>query len=350
MMDTPRLTQFSHGSGCGCKIAPAVLDQILKHQGKEKDNLKFNELLVGYEHKDDAAVWDLGNDDALVSTVDFFMPIVDNARDFGRISACNAISDIYAMGARPLFANAILGWPVDKLPVELAAEVLDGARQICMEANIPLAGGHSINSTEPMFGLAVNGIIKTTHIKKNSTAQAGDLILVTKQLGTGILGAALKRGMLKDEAHLAAMVKSMTTLNKAGAELASMPGVHAMTDITGFGLLGHLIEMCEGSGVSAEIDFGKIPVFDFIDEYLQQNIIPDNTYRNWNSFEKKVEGISDMRAFQLLNDPQTSGGLLIAVKPEAQKEVLAVVDRYHDQGASLIGKFIEKTNFDIRVF
>jgi selenide,water dikinase len=285
-----------------------------------------------------------------VSTVDFFTPIVDDAFDFGRIAAANAISDVYAMGGRPVFANAILGWPVDKLPLPLAAKVIDGAQNICAKAGIPLAGGHSIDSAEPIFGLAVNGLIRKEHIKRNGGAQEGDLIFITKPLGTGIVATAIKRGLLQHEEHKRIVVESMCALNTVGEKLSKLEGVHAMTDITGFGLLGHLIEMCEGSGMSAEIEMSKVPVFDFIDHYLQQNIIPDNTYRNWNSFEKKVNGISDMRSFQLLNDPQTSGGLMVAVAQESVAEVKAVLAAFELQSfVEPIGKFSKQTHAIIMV-
>ncbi len=317
LMTDIKLTQFSHSSGCGCKIAPEILDQITSTFSKNK---LFEKLIVGHESKDDAAVWDLGDDQALISTVDFFMPIVNNAFDFGRIAAANALSDVYAMGGNPIFANAILGWPVDKIPVELAAKVLEGAKNICEIANIPIAGGHSINSSEPIFGLAVNGQAKISSIKKNNSAQIEDFLFLTKPIGTGIMGTAIKRE-LADANDVKEAIESMCKLNKVGEALGKIKGVSAMTDVSGFALLGHLIEMCEGSNVSAEIFANKIPVFNFIDTYLEQNCVPDNTYRNWNSYEKKVNGLTDLRNFQLLNDPQTSGGLLIAVNEKSIAEV-----------------------------
>ncbi len=317
-----KLTQYSHASGCGCKMAPADLEKLLN--GKKVDG--FKDLLVGNHANDDAAVWDLGNGTALVSTVDFFMPIVDDPFDFGRIAATNAISDVYAMGANPIFANAILGWPVDSLPVEIASKVMDGAKQICAMAGIPLAGGHSIDSKEPIFGLAVNGLVQTDNIKRNSTAQVGDYLMLTKPIGTGILGTAIKRGLDKEN-HAQLAIEEMCKLNSIGTQLAKINGVNAMTDVTGFGLLGHLIEMC-GDSLSAEIFTAKVPHFNFLETYLTQNIIPDNTYRNWNAWEKKVEGIIDMKWFQLLNDPQTSGGLLISVSPNAYFEVKALMEQF----------------------
>lgn len=317
-MTAIKLTQFSHGAGCGCKIAPDKLEQILSNN---KSTDVFANLLVGNQTNDDAAVWDLENGQALISTVDFFMPIVDDAFNFGRIAATNALSDVYAMGGKPIFANAILGWPIDKLPLELASKVIEGAQMVCKQANIPIAGGHSIDSLEPMFGLAVNGLINKQNIKQNSGAKAGDLLFLTKPLGTGIIGTAIKRGLIEAEAHAEICIESMCTLNSIGYDLAKLNGISALTDVTGFGLLGHLIEMAEGAHLTAEINWKNVPYFEFIDSYLQKNIIPDNTYRNWNAYEKKVFGLNDMKAFQILNDPQTSGGLLISVHPDSVNEL-----------------------------
>jgi len=280
-----RLTQYSHGAGCGCKIAPKVLDEILKTNISVPDN---KNLLVGNSSKDDAAVYGLENGMALISTTDFFMPIVDDAFDFGRIAAANSISDVYAMGGKPLLAIAVLGWPVEKLPVELAQKIIDGGRTICNEAGIPLAGGHSIDSPEPIFGLAVTGIVNKEDLKKNNTAEEGDLIFLTKPLGVGILSTAQKRGLLKEE-HLQMMIEQMTTLNKTGESLGKIKGVTAMTDVTGFGLFGHLIEMAEGSGLGAEIYYDKIPVADGVKEYISQRIFPDATTRNWSSYSDKIK-------------------------------------------------------------
>ena len=319
-----KLTQFSHGAGCGCKIAPKVLDEILKSNFSIPDNSK---LLVGNSSKDDAAAYDLGNGMALISTTDFFMPIVDDAFDFGRIASANAISDVYAMGGKPILAIAILGWPVEKLPAELAQRVLEGSRTVCAAAGIPLAGGHSIDSTEPIFGLAVSGLVEIKNLKKNNTAKAGDTIFITKPLGVGVLSTAQKRGLLKSE-HLEIMISQMTQLNSIGEALGKINGVTAMTDVTGFGLLGHLIEMAEGSGLSAEINYGTLPVADGVKEYLAQRIVPDATYRNWNSYSDKVsfeKGVNVMEAFNLLPDPQTNGGLLIAVDRSAVEEVKSLL-------------------------
>lgn len=310
-----KLTQFSHGAGCGCKIAPAVLDTIL-HSNFPKTS--FPNLLVGNETKDDAAAYDLGNGTAIISTTDFFMPIVDDAFTFGSIASVNAISDVYAMGGTPLLAVAILGWPVDKIPNELAQQVLDGARSVCQKANIPLAGGHSIDSPEPIFGLAVTGQVEIKNLKRNNTAQVGDLLYLTKPLGVGMVTTALKRDVALPEDFTEA-VNVMTTLNTFGAVVGKLDYVTALTDITGFGLLGHLLEVCEGSGLSAEIDFAKVPRLKNLSHYITSMIYPDNTMRNWNSYQHKVEGIA-MDSLLVLSDPQTSGGLLICVRPEAEKE------------------------------
>lgn len=323
-MDPVKLTQFSHGAGCGCKIAPALLETILKTTFASPN---FSKLLVGNGSKDDAAVFDIGNGMALISTTDFFTPIVDDAFAFGRIAGANAISDVYAMGGKPILAIAILGWPVDKLPPELAQQVLEGARQVCAEAGIPLAGGHSIDTPEPIFGLAVNGLIAIDELKKNNTAQEGDLLFMTKPIGVGILATAQKRDVLKEE-YLPLLLSQLGKLNNAGEALGKIKGVHAMTDITGFGLLGHLIEMADGSGLSASLDYNKIPVISAAREYLAQRIVPDATYRNWNSYSAKVAfapGVNVMEAFNILPDPQTNGGLLIAVSPGSVEDVRRVL-------------------------
>ena len=310
--ETIRLTQYSHGAGCGCKIAPNVLEEILK--GSES-KLKFSSLLVGNESRDDAAVLELGDGNCLISTTDFFTPIVDDAFDFGRIAAANAISDVYAMGGKPILAVAILGWPVDKIPAALAQQVLAGARAICDEANIPLAGGHSIDSPEPIFGLAVNGMIRKDELKKNNTAKEGDLLFLTKPIGAGILATAMKRGKIAEEDQ-EKLIDVMTQLNKAGEKLGKLSGVHALTDITGFGLLGHLIEMAEGSSLSAVINYVDVPLIEGLDQYLKQMIIPDSVYRNWNSYQHKVKGVQGP-SFITLCDPQTSGGLLVSVATDS---------------------------------
>lgn len=338
---TIKLTQYSHGAGCGCKIAPKMLDEILKSNITIPDN----NLLVGNHSRDDAAVYDIGNGMALISTTDFFTPIVDDPFDFGRIAAANSISDVYAMGGKPLMAVAILGWPVEKLSPEVAHHVVEGGRQVCMEAGIHLAGGHSIDCPEPVFGLAVSGIVPITNLKKNNTAFEGDLIFLTKALGTGILSTAQKRGLLKQE-HLEFFIRQMVTLNKAGEAIGKIEGVTALTDVTGFGLLGHFIEMAEGSGLSAILNYNNIQVLDGVREYIGQRISPDATFRNWNSYSEKVQfekGINVMEAFTLLPDPQTNGGLLIAVRENSVEELKDVLRTYNlENFTEPIGKMTGK--------
>ena len=315
MSDPIRLTQYSHGAGCGCKISPKVLDTILRSQLPAFTDPK---LVVGYHSKDDAAVVALGDGRGLISTTDFFMPIVDDPFTFGRIAATNAISDIYAMGGTPLVAIAILGWPVQLLGAEIAQAVVDGGRQACRDAGISLAGGHSIDSPEPIFGLAVNGLVELSQLKRNDTAQAGDLLFLTKPLGIGILTTAQKKQRLQAE-HAQLAINWMCTLNKAGAEFAKLPGVTALTDVTGFGLAGHLIEMCEGANLSANLDMEAIPLLPAIDDYLQAGCVPGGTGRNFEAYGHKIAPLTQ-RQQQLLCDPQTSGGLLVAVRPEAVAE------------------------------
>ncbi len=337
-----KLTQFSRGAGCGCKIAPAVLKEILE---TNSDQSQFGNLLVGNQTSDDAAAYDMGNGNVLISTTDFFMPIVDDAYDFGRIAAANAISDVYAMGGTPLMALAILGWPIEKIPVSVARQVLEGARSICQLAGIPLAGGHSIDSTEPIFGLSVNGICNKENLKQNSTGSVGDYLFLSKPLGTGILSTAQKRGLISAE-HLTVLIDSMTQLNAIGESLAKVRGVTAMTDVTGFGLAGHLIEMAEGSELSAELYYSQLSLLDGTKEYLKQRIIPDATYRNWNACSSKITfeaGVDVMEAFSLLPDPQTNGGLLIAVNPESITEVILLLkDHKLVNHLTPIGRLIAK--------
>ena len=311
-----------------------------------------NKLLVGNHSKDDAAVYDIGNGQAIISTTDFFMPIVDDAFDFGRIAAANAISDVYAMGGKPLLAIAILGWPVEKLPADIASRVMDGGRTVCREAGIPLAGGHSIDSQEPIFGLAVTGIVPISQLKKNDGAKPGDHIFLTKSLGVGILATAQKRGLLQ-ETHLPGMIEQMSALNKVGERLRELEGVHAMTDVTGFGLLGHLIEMADGSGLGAELFYNKIPVADGVREYIARRIFPDATTRNWSSYSEKVKfekGVNVMEAFTLLPDPQTNGGLLISVGEESVPELIAVFKSAGlEDFAQPVGRFVGVREKLIRV-
>ena len=339
---TFKLTQYSRSAGCGCKIAPATLQEILRTDIVAPE---YDKLLVGNSTNDDAAVYSLGNGTALISTADFFMPIVDDAYDFGRIAAANAISDVYAMGGQPVMAIAILGWPIDKLPAALAQSVLEGARSVCAEAGIPLAGGHSIDTTEPIFGLSVNGICDITQLKKNNTAREGDLLFLTKPIGVGILATAMKKGLLK-EVHVPTLIDSITRLNAIGKNLGGIPGVTAMTDVTGFGLAGHLVEMAEGSGLSATLHYSGIPKIGFLKEYLDQRILPDATYRNWNGYGDKItfeDGVDVMEAFNLLPDPQTNGGLLLAVDPSAVEEVKALFNEMgYGAFTEPIGQFIAK--------
>lgn len=317
-----KLTQYSHGAGCGCKISPKLLDNILKSANAKGI---YPNLLVGNEERDDAAVFDLGDGTAIVSTTDFFMPIVDDAADFGRIASVNAISDVYAMGGTPLLAIAILGWPINTLPPEVANQVMEGSRAACAEAGIPLAGGHSIDSPEPIFGLAVTGRLKIEHLKKNGGAVPGSQLYLTKPLGVGILTTAQKKGVLKPEhAHIAP--DSMKKLNKVGARFGQLPYVLAMTDVTGFGLLGHLSEMCEASSASAVVHFEAVPVLDrpMLDEYLALKCVPGGTVRNWDSYGHKVAGAAEGPKRSILADPQTSGGLLVAVAPGSERDFEAV--------------------------
>ncbi|MEO1262263.1 MAG: selenide, water dikinase SelD [Bacteroidota bacterium] len=316
-----RLTQYSHGAGCGCKISPKILDQILHQTGFKP----FHEnLLVGNSERDDAAVFDNGDGTAVISTTDFFMPIVDDPTDFGRIASVNAISDVYAMGGTPVMAIAILGWPVDKLSPLVAKEVIKGSRSACEDAGIPLAGGHSIDSPEPIFGLAVTGKVDIKNLKKNGGAQIGDCLFLTKPLGVGILSTSQKKGLLKEE-HGTLARDNMVRLNKVGAVFGQLEYVHAMTDVTGFGLFGHLTEMCEASATSAELFFGKIPLIDqnAIDFYLSEKCVPGGTLRNWDSYGHKICPVSDYQK-HICCDPQTSGGLLVAVHPGKKDSFIGV--------------------------
>ena len=320
-----KLTQYSHGAGCGCKIAPGVLENILKTDFVALHDAR---LLVGNSTKDDAAVYDLGDGTGVISTTDFFMPIVDDPFEFGRVAAANAISDIYAMGGTPMMAIAILGWPINKLPAEVAQQVIDGGRHACAEAGIHLAGGHSIDSPEPIFGLAVTGLVDLKHLKQNSTAKAGNQLFLTKPIGVGILTTAEKQGKLQAE-HARLAVDNMMKLNSIGAELAKIEGVTAITDVTGFGLLGHLLEICQGSGVSASVQLSAVPLLDpAIIDYLNLGCVPGGSGRNWESIGGSVTG-TDLQSQTLLCDPQTSGGLLLAVEPESAQ---LVTDLLRDAG------------------
>jgi selenide,water dikinase len=333
---TVRLTEYSHGAGCGCKIEPKVLEEILKTNGNQ--NL-YPELLVGNETKDDAAVYAIDDSRAIISTTDFFMPIVDDPYDFGAIASVNAISDIYAMGGKPLMAISILGWPVDNLSSEMAGRVIEGARTICEKAGIPLAGGHSIDSREPIFGLAVTGLVNQNQIKSNNTGINGCELYLTKPLGIGILTTAQKNNIADPEDFQKAL-DQMLILNDIGMELSQSPGILAMTDVTGFGLLGHLIEMCEASGVSAEIEYSKVPVIPGLEQYIIKKAIPGGTNRNYNSYGFKVNAISDVQK-AILCDPQTSGGLLIAVDPDQKSHFLKIINKRGIE-TEPIGRLIKK--------
>lgn len=333
-----KLTEYAHGGGCGCKIAPGLLSQLLSESGS---NAMFPDLLVGHDHADDAAVYRINESQALVATTDFFMPVVDDPFDFGRIAATNAISDIYAMGATPLMALAVVGMPVDKLPVEVIRQILSGGESVCREAGIPIAGGHSIDSPEPIYGLVAIGIVHPDQLKRNDGAQTGDEIVLGKPLGVGILSAALKKQLL-DATGYAEMLRSTTLLNRPGTQLSSMPAVHALTDVTGFGLLGHLLEICRGSKLAAEIRFADIPIFDSALLHAQRNIVTGASLRNWQSYGDDARLPAEFPDWKknLLTDPQTSGGLVVCCAPDATQRVL---DVFHQSGfgsAARIGRLV----------
>lgn len=330
-----KLTEYSHGAGCGCKISPSMLEEIL--QGKVEFAEDKN-LLVGNESKDDAAVYDIGNGEAIVSTTDFFMPIVDDPFTFGQIAATNALSDIYAMGASPIMAIAILGWPISILDANIAGKVIDGGRQACKDAGIILAGGHSIDAPEPIFGLAATGRVKKAHLKQNNQAKEGCVLFLTKPLGVGILTTAQKQKKLKPE-HSDIAINSMNKLNKIGVQLGQMASVTAMTDVTGFGLLGHLLEICQGSEVAAQVDFERVPLLDpAVEEYRQLGCIPGGGERNFDSYGHHMSALTEQQK-HILCDPQTSGGLLVAVMQDAVEDFIKVVPQ-----ACQIGKLIAKEN------
>ena len=314
-----KLTQYSHGAGCGCKISPKLLDSILK---SSREQMVFPELLVGNSSKDDAAAFDLGNGTSVLSTTDFFMPIVDDPFTFGRIAATNAISDIYAMGGKPLMAISIFGWPIEKLSADVAREVIDGGRAVCQAAGIPLAGGHSIDSPEPIFGLAVTGLVENKNLKRNNSATPDCELFLTKALGIGILTTAQKQAKIK-QSDIDVAIDAMCTPNTIGYEIAQLESVTALTDVTGFGLLGHLSEICEGSEISAVVEFDKIPTLKNVKEYLDMGCVPGGTGRNYESYGHKIGNITDEQR-DLLCDPQTSGGLLCVVKKEGVEEFLAL--------------------------
>jgi selenide,water dikinase len=335
-METKKLTQFSPGAGCGCKISPKDLECILKSTTPRVPNPN---LLVGNDSKDDAAVYDLGNGQALISTTDFFTPIVDDPYDFGRIAATNAISDIYAMGGKPIMALAILAWPLEKLSTDIAQKVIEGARDVCADAGIQLAGGHSIDISDPVFGLSVNGIVASERVKKNNTATPNCTLFITKPLGIGVLTTAEKKKLIAHEDNQVA-VDLMCTLNKVGEVFGQLSCVKSMTDVTGFGLLGHLSEICEGSNVNAIIDFEAIPKIDGVEKLIAQKCTPGGTRRNWASYGHLIGDITDDQK-ALLCDPQTSGGLLVAVEDE---NIASFIEVAKNEGFDLnpIGKLVER--------
>lgn len=331
-----RLTDFSHGGGCGCKIAPGVLRQILKDTGGFP---MPKELLVGIETSDDAAVYKLNDEQALIATTDFFMPIVDDPFDFGRIAATNAISDVYAMGGTPIMALALVGMPIDKLPLETIGQILRGGESICAQAGIPIAGGHTIDSVEPIYGLVVLGLVHPSHVKRNADARAGDKLILGKPLGVGVLSAALKKNVL-DKAGYASLIENTTKLNTPGKKLAQLDGVHALTDVTGFGLLGHLLELARGAKLSARLDMVTIPLLSQALQLAEQGCITGASGRNWQGYGHEVTLASSISPVQkaLLTDPQTAGGLLVSCAPSAVNDVLALFKEEGFAQATVIGE------------
>jgi selenide,water dikinase len=333
-----RLTQFSHGGGCGCKIAPGVLEQIL---AKTAPGLVPKELLVGIETADDAAVYKINDRQAIVATTDFFMPIVDDPFDFGAIAATNAISDVYAMGGQPLFALALVGMPVNQIPLEVIRKILEGGESVCARAGIPIAGGHTIDSVEPIYGLVAIGLVDPRNLKRNAGAQPGDKLVLGKPIGVGIHSAALKKGRL-DEAGYKAMIAATTQLNTPGTRLGQLPEVHALTDVTGFGLLGHLLEIAKGSGAAARLDWKSIPLLPGAIEFAREGILTGASARNWTGYGSRVKLGSGLGEAEraVLTDPQTSGGLLVACAPSACDEILAI---FKDEGfhrAAIVGEIV----------
>lgn len=330
-----KLTQLSHGGGCGCKIAPSVLQSIL---GVAREKLPFPDLLVGTETSDDAAVYRLNDQQAVIATTDFFMPIVDDPFDFGRIAATNALSDVYAMGGTPIMALAIVGMPINKLPVETIRAILQGGEAVCKAAGIPLAGGHSIDSVEPIYGLVAIGVVHPDRLKMNCAAQAGDVLILGKGIGVGVLAAALKKEVLSPEGY-AQMIEATTKLNIVGSKLSTLDGVHALTDVTGFGLLGHLLEVCRGSGLTAELKFDQVPVLSEALPLAQQGYGPGAIERNLASYGQDIDFAPNLETWQrrLLADAQTSGGLLVSVAAEQADEVLACFSEAGFGQAAVIG-------------
>ncbi len=332
----PRLTSLSHGGGCGCKIAPGVLSEILKNSS----NLPIpKELLVGIETADDAAVYQLNDEQALIATTDFFMPIVDDPYDFGRIAATNAISDVYAMGGTPIMALGLVGMPISVLPLDVIGAILRGGQDVCRDAGIPIAGGHTIDSVEPIYGLVVMGLVHPSRVKKNSGAKAGDALILGKPLGVGILSAALKKEML-DAAGYDRMIAVTTQLNKPGIALAKLDGVHALTDITGFGLAGHCLELARGAKLQLVLDWAKVPLIEGVQELLAQGCVTGASGRNWESYGGDISLPADFPAGgqHLLSDPQTSGGLLVACDPGSVAEVLEIFQSGGFCEAAVVGE------------
>jgi selenide,water dikinase len=339
MSEPVRLTSLAHGGGCGCKLAPAVLQDILKGMPAAG---AFPDLLVGTETSDDAAVWKLNEQQALIATTDFFMPVVDDPFDFGRIAATNALSDVWAMGGRPIMALAIVGMPVGKLPVETIGKILEGGQAACVAAGVPIAGGHSIDSLEPIYGLAVMGLVHPDRVFRNSSARAGDVLILTKALGVGVLSAAFKQEKLDAEGY-AALVASTTQANAVGAELAELEGVHAMTDVTGFGLLGHALEVSRGSGLSAEIYAAAPALLPGVERLAREGVRTGAAVRNWASYGEAVALPADLPDWRkdVLCDPQTSGGLLVAVAEEQADAALALIRNRGFGAAAVVGRLSE---------
>jgi selenide, water dikinase len=331
-----RLTSFSHGGGCGCKIAPGVLAQILKNSG---GGLIPKELMVGIETADDAAVYRLNDEQALIATTDFFMPIVDDPFDFGRIAATNAISDVYAMGGTPIMALALVAMPVNQLPLEAIGQIIKGGETICREAGIPIAGGHTIDSVEPIYGLVVLGLVHPDRVRRNADAKADDVLILGKPLGVGVLSAALKKGKL-DDAGYAQLVKTTTMLNKPGIAFAAMAGVNALTDVTGFGLAGHTLELARGAKLTAVIDWHKVPLLAGVNAMAADGFVTGASGRNWDAYGNEITLAATLPATarDLLSDPQTSGGLLVSCRPDTAAEVLRVFSAAGFDQAAVIGR------------
>jgi selenide,water dikinase len=336
-MSTPiKLTSFSHGGGCGCKIAPGVLAEILKNSSGFPVP---KELMVGIETADDAAVYKLNDEQALIATTDFFMPIVDDPFDFGRIAATNAISDVYAMGGTPIMALALVGMPINKLPLDTIGKIIRGGEAICAEAGIPIAGGHTIDSVEPIYGLVVLGLVHPSKVKRNADARAGDVLILGKPLGVGVLSAALKKEVLDADGY-AAMIENTTKLNKPGKALSEMAGVHALTDVTGFGLLGHLLELARGARLAAQLDMSAIPLLPGVEQLARDGFFTGASGRNWEAYGKDVKLAAGITPAQqaLLTDPQTSGGLLVSCDEASVGAVLALFEREGFAHAAVIGR------------